>query len=310
MDLVALTPTFGAEIRGVDLTRPVPGDVFAAIRQALFDKAVLLFRGQSLTLRQEGAFMSQFGPLVVPDRRQFTLPEAPYITVLSNVFEDGRPIGLLNEIGVEWHTDDSGWERQHTVTALYAVETPKFGGDTLFAGTYLAVEELPDALRRRVEGKIGVYNYLRVNEKVNAKSPYSKPVPDEDRTRFKNVRHPLMRPHPATGRLAIFTTAEELIEIEGMGEGESYDLVTELVAFATQDRYAYRHHYAAGDLILNDNSGSLHSTTEYNYRHERRIVHRSIAHLLTEAEATAMVRSEYALAENDRRRLSRASARR
>lgn len=293
LELIPLTPSFGAEVRGVDLTRPIPSETVAALRQALFDHAVLLFRGQFLTPAQEGAFMGRFGPLVLPDRRQFTLPEAPYITVLSNVVENGEPIGFLNEIGVEWHTDNSGWERQHTVTALYAVETPDVGGDTLFAGTYRPVEEMPAQLRRRVEGRIGVYNYLRINEKVNAISPLAKPVPPEDRARFRDVRHALLRPHPVTGRLAIFTTPEELIRIEGMGERESYDLVTELVAFATQDRYAYRHHYAAGDLILNDNSGSLHSTTEYIYRSERRIVHRSIAHLRRDEEAAAADASQY-----------------
>jgi taurine dioxygenase len=287
LELIPLTPSFGAEIRGVDLTRAVPDGIFAALRQALFDHAVLLFREQFLTPAQEGTFMGRFGPLVLPDRRQFTLPEAPYITVLSNVLEDGKPIGFLNEIGVEWHTDDSGWERQHTVTALYAVETPEVGGDTLFAGTYRPVEEMPDELRRRVEGKVGIYNYLRINEKVNAISPLAKPVPSEDRARFRDVRHPLLRPHPVTGR------PEELIRIEGMGERDSYDLVTELVAFATRDRYAYRHHYAAGDLILNDNSGSLHSTTEYVYRNERRIVHRSIAHLLRAEDVPAVDASHY-----------------
>ncbi|EOE6861832.1 TauD/TfdA dioxygenase family protein, partial [Cronobacter dublinensis] len=141
----------GAEITGLDLRLPVNNADFARIHQAHLDHHVVVFRGQNITPRQQIDFSRRFGPLQIHVLKQFLLSGHPEILIVSNIIEDGQPIGL-GDAGKFWHSDLSYKTLPSLGSMLYAKELPEEGGDTLFADMELAYETLPDALRRAVEG--------------------------------------------------------------------------------------------------------------------------------------------------------------
>ncbi len=148
----------GAEVSGVDLSRPLSDRIFGEVRDALHRLHVLVFRGQSLNPENFLEFANLFGRPEPHLLDQFHHPEYSDILVLSNVKKDGKPIGLADG-GTYWHTDYSYLEMPARATLLYSVQVPKVGGDTLFADQEQAYEELPEAMKKRIDGLITLNVY-------------------------------------------------------------------------------------------------------------------------------------------------------
>src|SRR5262245_47058626 len=149
MELRKLTPGFGAEAFGVDLSKPLSDAAFEEIWNAFFEHQVLVLRGQKFDAKQYHAFAKRFGrpePHVID---QFHHPENPDILILSNVEKDGKPTGLA-DAGTYFHTDYSYLDVPARATMLYSIQVPKQGGDTLFANQYAAYDELPADMQNRV----------------------------------------------------------------------------------------------------------------------------------------------------------------
>ncbi|MFW6850490.1 TauD/TfdA dioxygenase family protein [Burkholderia gladioli] len=247
----------GAEIVGLDLSRPIGEDDFARIHRAHLDHHVVVFRDQRITPDEHVAFSARFGPLQRHVLAQFALPGHPEVLIVSNILENGQPIGL-GDAGHFWHSDLSYKEKPSLGSLLHAQELPAEGGDTLFANMHLAWDALPEALKREVEGRRAEHTYLARYAELQARSPWRPNLTPEQIAQVKAVDHPIVRPHPETGRRALFVSEHFTTRIVGLPEDESRALLDELFAHSVRDEFVYRHQWREHDLVFWDNRSLMH----------------------------------------------------
>jgi taurine dioxygenase len=247
----------GAEVLGLDLSRPLAAGDFARLHRAHLDHHVLVCRDQRITPAQQIDFSRRFGPLQIHVLHQFQLAGHPEVLVVSNIVENGRPIGL-GDAGHYWHSDLSYKERTSLGSMLHAQELPAEGGDTLFANQHLAWERLPAALRRAVEGRLAEHWYLCKYEELRQRSPWRPPLSAEQVAQVRPVAHPVVRTHPETGRRALFVSEHFTTRILDLPEDESRALLDELFAFSTRAQFVYRHRWQADDMVFWDNRSLMH----------------------------------------------------
>jgi len=262
----------GAEIRNVDLRTIEEGD-FAVILGAWRDHLMLVFRGQQLNDEELIEFSRRFGELdwapVQETGRRF-VEGHPEIYVVSNVVENGVPIGSLGAGEATWHTDMSYLEVPPKASMLFALEVPPSGGDTYFNNMYAAYEILPGELKRRIEEVAikhdATYNsggYLR--QGVTAV---------DDPTSSPGVYHPLVCTHPETRRRALYLGRRRNAYISGLPLAESEALLDELWSYATRPELAWGHKWRVGDLVLWDNRCTMHRRDGFGSA-SRRVMHRT-----------------------------------
>jgi taurine dioxygenase len=259
----ALTPAIGAEVQGVDLRAPLDTATVAALRQAWHDHAVLLLRDQQLSDEDQIRFGECFGEL----GRVFSHREGrhPAILLVSNIRQDGKPIGALPDGEMQFHSDQCYVEHPPAGTMLYSIEVPSQGGDTMFASMYAAYDSLPDAMKKKLEGLRGVNYYDPTSDYVVRKGP-----PSPNALRWT---HPVVRVHPATGRKALYVNRLMTYAIEGLAEAESDALLDQLFDHAEQRPFVYQHVWRPGDVVLWDNRCTLHARTDFS-PNERRLLRR------------------------------------
>ncbi|MGH6624809.1 MAG: TauD/TfdA dioxygenase family protein, partial [Burkholderiaceae bacterium] len=251
---------FAVEADGVDLAASLTDAAFKEIESAFFTGQVLVLRGQRLTPAQFHAFARRFGPPEPHVIDQFHHPDCADILVLSNVVKDGQPTGLA-DAGTYFHTDYSYLDIPARCTMLYSIVVPKVGGDTLFANQYAAYDDLSAAMKARIENLIGLHHYGNRDDLNEASRTVASVLTEEQKDRMNWVRHRIARPHPVTGRKALYAVSGSSFGIEGMPEDEAIALLDELKAHATQPKYQYRLKYGVGDVVIWDNSSLLHSAT-------------------------------------------------
>jgi taurine dioxygenase len=260
LDLKPLAPGFGVEARGLDLASPMTDATFADLERAFFAGQVLAVRGQQLAPAQFVAFARRFGPPEPHVIDQFHHPEDPNILILSNRKQGGVPLGLA-DAGTYFHTDYSYLQVPARATTLYSIEVPSRGGNTLFADQYAAYDGLPEAMKRRVDPMIAVHHYGNRKESNDASRTAASPLTPEQKARMPLITHPVVRTHPVTGRKALYAVSGSSHGIVGMPEDDAVDLLDELAAHATQDRYVLSFSYGIGDVVIWDNASLLHSAT-------------------------------------------------
>ncbi len=265
-----LKPGFGAEILDVDLAHADPATL-AGVVETFQRHGAILIRGQSMAPADLMDFIRAFGEPEEHTLKEFTLPGFPNIYVLSNRVEDGRPIGAHND-GIGWHTDYSYKAEPVMCTMLYAVEVPPEGSDTLLADLCAAWNALPPERQAELDGKQVEHSWLHfmATREFNRMEAPS----DELRADNPDVLHPLVRTHPADGRKALFVSTGTVKGIVGMPGPEGVALIDELVEFATQDRFVFRHKWRAGDILMWDNRCTLHTGTLYDDARYFRVMHR------------------------------------
>lgn len=274
-----LADPLGAEVAGVDLSRPVPAAMFAEIRKAWLEHLVLRFRGQRLSDPELIAFSRLFGELDPPGPNPYGkpfLPEFPEVNVISNIKVDGTPIGGLGDGEAIWHADMTYVEKPPMAAILHALELPPSGGDTYWANMYLAYESLPPRLRQRIEGRAAIHDATYNSAGLMRKGYKDVTDPRE----APGARHPLVRRHPETGRPCLFLGRRRNSYIVGMPLPESEALLDELWAHATQPRFAFRQQWSVGDVLIWDNRCTLHRRDSFDAG-ARRLMHR------TQIKATA-----------------------
>lgn len=262
MRLKSLDRGFALEASDVDLARPLSKTAFGEIEKAFFTGQVLVFRGQKLTASQFLGFARRFGPPEPHLLDQFHHPEYPDMLVLSNVVRDGKPAGLADG-GTYWHSDYSYLDIPARATVLYSIEVPEVGGDTLFADQEQAYEDLPDTMKRRIDGLVTL-NVYGNRDDLDPKSRAAAPPPTQEQKEKRRaflIRHPLVRRHPYSGRKALYSVSGTSFAIEGMPDEEGIALLRELAAHSTQPKYQYRMRYGVGDVVVWDNASVLHSAT-------------------------------------------------
>lgn len=262
----------GAEIRNLDL-RNLSDSEFDSIHEAWLNHLVVLLRAQQLTDEDLIRFSRRLGNLdwapVQETGRRF-VEGHPEIYVVSNVIENGVPIGSLGAGEAVWHTDMSYLETPPKASLLYALEVPRAGGNTYFCNMYLAYEHLPASLKRRASGlqvkHDGTYNsggYVRqgltaVNDPVTSPGAY----------------HPLVVTHPETGRRALYLGRRRNAYLGGLSLVESEALLDELWSYATRDEIVWHNEWQAGDVVLWDNRCTMHRRDPFDPQ-SRRILHRT-----------------------------------
>jgi len=266
---------FGAIVTGVDLREPVSDTLFADIADAHVRYGLLVFRDQQLEPTHEIDFARRFNKIRIYLGNDDTkLAGHPEINLLGNIVENGRRIAHQVKIGIEWHTDGTGFPYPPIATVLYCVEAPSKGGETLYASGKRAWEELPAARQRELAPMRVVYSFQALYEKLQAAAGTGNQLNNDERARAPDVEHPLVRTHSVTGNKALWFTQSEMKHFVGLSVEESEALSWELVSIISKPKYVYAHHWRPGDLGVWDNRWMHHSTTPYTYAHERRLMHR------------------------------------
>ena len=260
MEFRKLSAGFGVEVFGVDISRPLSAKDFEELWKAFFENQVLVLRSQNLKVKEYLAFANRFGrpePHVID---QFHHPELADILILSNRTKDGQPVGLA-DAGTYFHTDYSYLDVPARATMLYSIEVPKQGGDTLFANQYAAYEDLPVEVKNKIRHLVALHHYGNRDD-LNEKSRTVASVLNvEQKNRVTWVKHKVARPHPVTGRTALYSVSGSSFGIEGMAEDEARRLLDNLKDHATQQKYQLRLKYGVGDVVIWDNASLLHAAT-------------------------------------------------
>lgn len=247
----------GAEIIGLDLGQPVGDADFRRIHQAHLEHHVLVFRDQHITPAQQVAFSRRFGPLQIHVLHQFALPEHPEVLIVSNIREDGQPIGL-GDAGHFWHSDISYVDKPSLGSFLHAQELPAEGGDTLFANQHSTYDALPAELRKAIAPLRAEHSYLAKYEELRSRSPWRPKLSQEQIDQVKPVVHPVVRTHPETGRKALFVSEHFTTRIVDVPEDESRQILAELFDLSTRPEHVYRHAWQPQDMVFWDNRSVMH----------------------------------------------------
>lgn len=256
-DIRALDAPLGAEVIGLDLAKPLSAQAFARIHRAHLDHHVLVFRDQHITPEQQIAFSRRFGPLQLHVLKQFALRDYPEVLIVSNIIENGKPIGL-GDAGRLWHSDISYTEKPSLGSMLHAQELPSEGGDTLFANMHLAWETLPAHLRQAVEGRRAEHTYLARYADLQQRGSWRPNLTAEQIAQVKPVVHPVVRTHPETGRKALFVSEHFTTRILDLPEDESRALLDEIFAHSVRQEHLYRHVWREHDMLFWDNRSVMH----------------------------------------------------
>jgi taurine dioxygenase len=261
----------GAEIENVDLSAPLPDAVFAQIGRAFLDHKLLVFRGQVLLSGQIQAFAERFGPIEVHTVRRPDGSVLDGVHAVTNLDADGKPSQKPHiNANYFWHSDKSHYPAPALLSMLYAVELPPDGGETEFANMAMAYADLPPVRKRRIEG-------LKVeNDFEYAMTNVGKALTEDERRATPPVVHPLVRTHPETGVRSRFVGMYSRA-IVGMPKAQGQALIKELLDFATQPRFTFRHQWQLGDLVVWDNRCLNHrAVMNYEITQYRRVLLRCV----------------------------------
>jgi alpha-ketoglutarate-dependent 2,4-dichlorophenoxyacetate dioxygenase len=279
IELTPLHPTLGAELRGVDLTRPVMPDTFAEIDAGFSRYGMLVFPGQPVTDEQQLAFSRLFGPLEVnPNYAGAKMRLRPDVADISNLDAEGRVLArddrrnLFNIGNQLWHTDSSFKRIPAKCSLLSARELPSpgpmGGGETEFADLRAAWDALPEARKRQLDGLVVEHSIFRSRSQIGFAD-----FNDEIFKELPPVPQALVRHHRYSGRTSLYL-ASHASHIIGWPVEEGRALIEELTAFATQPQFVYRHRWTVGDLVMWDNRCTMHRGRPYDDT-QRRVLHRT-----------------------------------
>lgn len=264
-EVVRCKAALGAEIRGIDL-KTISDATFKALHRAWLDNVLLVFRGQTLTADDLVVLIKRFGIPVSSSNlherdlkertanQLFNLP--PEVTVVTNVKENGKAVGILGDGEIVWHSDFSFKEKPTAARMLVAMEVPprEKGGSTFFLNAYAAYDALPADFKKRLVGKtikqgniVDTAMKLRPGASLNDDIRYT-PGPS----------HPIISTHPDTGCNSVFLGRRHAAYVNGLTREESEALLDELWALCTQPRFCYEHHWATGDVVVWDNRATVH----------------------------------------------------
>ena len=271
LEIIPTGAALGAEIRGVDLSQPPDDNIFTVIDEAYNKYGVVFFRNQRITPSQQVVFTRRFGEIefnIFGER--WSVPGCPEIVVLSNITDDGRPIGV-RRAGENWHSDMCYTVRPPRGTMLYAHEIPTlYGlplGDTEFASAAAAWDALPDTMQKFLDGKRAVFDF---SGRKRALTPSQAEI-----ERNPPVMHPIVRTHPHTGRKCLYVMRDDCTGIEGLDGEEAEALICALADHIVKPAFIYRHQWRVGDLLLWDNCTVQHRAIQDYDLPQRRLMHRT-----------------------------------
>ncbi len=272
IEVVVSGQACGATVCGVDLTEPLMSETVEAIRRAWLEHHVLAFPGQPMNDDDLERFTLSFGPFG-DDPFIAAIPGRTNVIAVKRKADETSPLFAEN-----WHSDWSFQQTPPAGTCLRSITVPPVGGDTLFANQHLALDQMPADLRSKIEGKMAVHSasksyapsgYLGDDDSPD-RSMDIRPSVDAEKTQL----HPLIRSHPETGRLGLFSTVGYIVGIEGMAEDEARELLVDVYRWQTRPEFVYTHKWEPEMLVMWDNRSVLHRATG-GYEGHDRLLHRT-----------------------------------
>lgn len=255
LKLRKLSYALGAEVCGVDISKPMSETEFGAIYDAFLQSGILLFRGQEITREQHIDFSRRFGELdrheALPRDRH---PDHPEVLLVTNQPKpDGSPSDS-RYTGRQWHSDMSFTPVPALGSLLRAITIPEVGGDTVFANMYLAYETLSDGMKKLIADLHGIQ--MSGTRKIADPSLAVERIQEQLRLN-PPIAQPVVRVHPETGRKALYL-GDKVKRFDGLTEDESRPLITYLNEHATRYEFVYRHQWRKHDIIVWDNRCTMH----------------------------------------------------
>lgn len=268
-----LSEWIGADVRGADLSKPLSDQMFEAIHGIWLQYQVLRFRDQDLSDSDLVRFSGLFGEL-----DSYTHPNPleqdpyPEIFIVSNITEDGQPIGQLGNYAVKWHTDMSYIEIPPKMSTIYALEAPSDGGETGFLNMYNAYETLDDGLRQKIDGaRLKQDDGYAADELLR---PGLDPEIYADVTTAPGPVHPIVRTHPETHRKCLYLGKRHRAYIKDFDLDDSNAVLDALWSHTIREETAWFNVWRPGDFLMWDNRCTMHMRRAFDDR-SRRILHRT-----------------------------------
>ncbi len=270
-----LHPLIGAEIRGVDLRRPMDEATFAAVHDAWMQNLVVVFPDQPITDEEHVAFTRHFGEPEIFHQTIIRSKRVKEIFRVSNVNDDNElmppehPTVKQVSLAQLWHTDSSYRAMPCVGSLLHGVEISRTGGETQFINMYEVYDALPDSLRSAIAGRRARHDFGNLHRLADLK-----PLTEAEKAAMPPIWQPLVRRHPVTGRMSLYISPIYNDAVEGMDDAAARKLIADLIEFAEQPRFIYKHRWEPHDVLMWDNRCTIHAVTPHNPT-ERRVMHRT-----------------------------------
>ncbi|HMH19033.1 MAG TPA: TauD/TfdA family dioxygenase [Burkholderiales bacterium] len=269
--------TLGATIEGLDLARRLSANAFDTVLRALGDYGVIRFPRQRLTTRQLADFSARFGKLEINVANAFQEPGIPEVMILSNIVENGKPIGMA-DAGQDWHTDMSYSKDIAFANVLYGIEIPvrdgKPLGSTEFSNMHAAYDGLPAEMKRDLEGMTVLHDFNKFWEMMRSRGSHRPPLTEEQKKAKPPVSHPIFLAHPITKRKVLYANPGYSIRINELPERESGEMLEFLFEHQIKREYRYAFHWQEGDVLMWEDIGTIHNAVADYGPGEHRLVKR------------------------------------
>ena len=278
MKLTPAGQTLGATVEGLDLANGLSNTELETVMQALGQYGVLRFPRQTLTAAQLKAFSAQLGDLEINVASAFQEPGLPEVMVLSNMVENGKPVGL-SDAGQDWHTDMSYSRQIAFANVLHAIRIPRRDGrplgSTSFCNMHAAYDDLTDDLKTKLDGKTVLHDFAKFWDRMRLRDgSQRKPLTEAQRGAKPPVSHPIFLTHPLTGRKVLYANPGYSMRINELPAAESDELLEFLFAHQTQPKYQYTFEWAENDVLLWEDFGTIHNAVADYAPDEPRLIKR------------------------------------
>jgi taurine dioxygenase len=270
--------TLGATVEGLDLAQPLAGAAFDLVVAALGRYGVVRFPAQRLAARELRDFAARFGELEINVANAYQEPGIPEVMILSNIVQDGKPIGLA-DAGQDWHTDLSYSRTIAFANVLYGIEIPHRDGVPLgateFSNMHAAYDGLPADLKRRLAGMTALHDFNKFWEMMRREKGSQRPPLTEAQRKAKPpVSQPVFLTHPITGRKVLYANPGYAVRINELPEQESDEVLAFLFAHQVKPEYRYKFRWRAGDVLMWEDIGTIHNAVADYRPDEHRLIKR------------------------------------
>ena len=278
MRIIPSGATLGARVEGLDLSQPLDDQTYEQLLLALGCYGVLKYPKQDLTAQQLRDFASRFGELEVNVANAYQAPGLPEVMILSNMVEDGKPLGL-SDAGQDWHTDMSYSRMIAFTNVLYGMVIPhrdgKSLGNTEFCNMHAAYDALPLNIKMRLEGMTATHDFNKFWEMMRRERGSTRPpLTDAQRAAKPPVSQPILLTHPITGKKVLYANPGYTMRIDQLSQPESDEMLAFLFAHQLRPEFRYANQWEVNDVLMWDNMGTIHNAVADYKPHEHRYIQR------------------------------------
>ena len=279
MKVIPSGEALGASIEGLDLRKALQKEELDGVIRALGKHGVVRFPRQTLTGRELRDFSAQLGDLEINvASHAYQEPGVPEVMILSNIVENGRPIGLA-DAGQGWHTDMSYSRMVAFANVLYGIKIPRRDGKVLgatqFSNMHAAYEDLPADVKRKLEGKTVLHDFEKFWEMMRQeKGSKRPPLTDAQRKAKPPVSHPVFLKHPLTGKRVLYANPGYAVRINELPQNESDEMLAFLFEHQLKPKYIYTSRWEEGDVLVWEDIGTIHNAVADYGPHEHRLIKR------------------------------------